>query len=88
MDPLKKWAGSGAGAGSGSMQVGRWYHQNAGGDIWFLARSVLKNGGMAGTQVDWKTKTPKGKNSSVPIAFQRLWTATSDVPPEVKEAAG
>ena len=62
MAAMKSWASGGfapkAAAPSGSMRVGQWYHQNAGGDIWFLAKEVLKNGGMKGMSVPMGDQDP------------------------------
>lgn len=69
---------------AGGMKPGEWYHQHAGGDIWFRAGEVQKNGGMAGTQVDWTKRNPTAKSSSVPATFQPLWKGATNLPPEVK----
>lgn len=72
-----------------AMEAGKWYHQQGKDfELWFLAQGELKNGGFAGKQVEWTSRKPKAKNSTVPKSFGHLWKEISpnDVPDEVKAA--
>lgn len=72
------------------MEAGNWYIQSFSEHehLWFKAEKELKNGGFAGKQVEWRSKTPRSKNTSVPKAYWRLWKpiAEKDVPEEVRKA--